>query len=80
MPDAYVTAFLLRECLRKKTVDELIEISSRPALLTKVSFGKHRGIAWKSVDRGYLQWILKQGDMDENVLFTARYWLNGGRA
>lgn len=78
-PDAYVTAFLLRELLAKFTVEELVDISSRPALLAKVNFGKHRGKAWTEVDRGYLQWVLRQPDMDENVTHTARHHLNKAR-
>jgi exodeoxyribonuclease X len=72
MPDAYVTAFLLREMLDKASVEDLIRCSERPALLPKVQFGKHFGKKWSEVDTGYLDWCLTQKDMDEDVKFTVR--------
>ena len=74
LPDAYVTSFLLREMLRIKSVDELVEISRWPALLRDVNFGKHRGSTFKDLPSGYLEWILG-ADFDEDTRFTARYWL-----
>ena len=73
-PDAYVTAHLLREMLKIASVDQLIAWSSEPALLSKVGFGKHFGLSWANVHGDYLRWVLGQ-DMGEDVLFTARYWL-----
>jgi len=73
-PDAYVTAFLLREMLRQESFDQLLAWSSEPALLVKVGFGKHFGLRWDEVPSGYLEWVAKQ-DMDEDVLFTANHYL-----
>lgn len=70
-PDAYVTAFLLREMLAKRTLDELVAISSEPAQQVRCAFGKHRGTAWSEVPFDYLQWCARQ-DMDEDVAFTVR--------
>jgi hypothetical protein len=40
-----------------------------------------RGTPWSRVDISYLDWIVyKATDMDEDVKFTARYWLNRRRA
>jgi exodeoxyribonuclease X len=74
-PDAYVTAFTLRELLKRATLAQLIEWSSKPALLPRLNFGKHKGTAWAEVDHSYLQWIIKQSDMGEDVVFTAKHWL-----
>lgn len=74
-PDAYVTAFTLRELLKKATVSDLIEWSSQPAILPRVQFGKHRGMKWTDVPVDYLSWILRQADMDEDVKHTARHWM-----
>lgn len=71
LPDAYVTAFLLREMLREATVEQLVAWTREPALLTKIAFGKHRGKRWAEVDAGFLRWILTK-DFDEDVLLTAR--------
>jgi len=70
-PDAYVTALILRELLRHRTPEELVEITAEPALLPRVRFGEHRGAAWRDVPLDYLQWVVRQ-DMDEDTLFTAR--------
>lgn len=73
-PDAYVTAHLLRKLLLLRPVARLIEISNEPGFLPKLMFGKHYGEPFKTVEFSYLEWIVKQ-DMDEDVLFTANYWL-----
>ena len=40
-PDAYVTAFILREMLAKESIDDLVAWTQAPALLPKIRFGKH---------------------------------------
>lgn len=69
-PDAYVTAFLLREMLALAPMEDLIKWSSEPALLAKVPFGQSRGQRWSEVDFGFLQWVLAR-DFDEDVMHTA---------
>jgi len=77
--DAYGDVLILEQIYhrlaKKLTFEEMIDISSRPALLPKLSFGKHRGELFKNVDHGYLGWIVKQDSMDENVKYTAQHWL-----
>lgn len=75
LPDAYVTAFLLREMLRARTVDELINISKFPALLKTLTFGKHKGTTYADAPSDYLEWIVHKSDLDEDTKFSARYWL-----
>jgi len=79
-PDAYVTAFTLRELLLKASVSDLIRWSGEPALLVRCGFGKHRGTAWTDVPSDYLRWVTGQ-QMDEDVLHTAKHYLaaRGGR-
>jgi exodeoxyribonuclease X len=74
-PDAYVTAFTLRELLKKATFEQLVAWSAEPAILPRVPFGKHRGMAWKDVPIDYLSWVMRQTDMDEDVIATAKHWL-----
>lgn len=74
-PDAYVTAFILREQLKLATFDALVAWSSEPALLPRITFGKHRGLAWKDAPIDYLQWITRTADMGEDVVHTARHWI-----
>ena len=75
LPDAHVTAHLLREILKHAAVEDLIRWTKEAVLLPKVTFGKHRGQPWTDVPPDYLQWILRQQGMDENVVHTARHQL-----
>lgn len=59
-----------------EVIEHLIKLTTQPVILRKVRFGKHRGELWEHVPRGYLTWVLKQGDMDEDVRHTARHWLH----
>ena len=76
-PDTYVTAHLFVKLLESGlTIPQMIDISSRPSLLPKVMFGKHKGQGWKDVPASYLNWIRSQGEeMDEDVRYTATHWL-----
>lgn len=80
-PDAYVTANIFAQMLDHLPVNRMIEISAKPALLPKITFGQYRGKTYKEVsefDTGYLQWIIRQGGQsgfDENVVYTASEWL-----
>lgn len=68
-PDAYVTAFLLREMLKVATLDQLIEWSNKPVLQTKCFIGQNRGKRWSEVDFSFLTWVAAR-DFGEDVLFT----------
>lgn len=72
--DAICLTALLQEMLRDRTADELYEISSKPLLLQKVRFGKHRDTLFKDVPNDYLRWILSK-DFDEDVKYTATHYL-----
>lgn len=79
-PDAYVCAVLLKHMLENElTVEQAVEISAKPAILPKVTFGKHAGEKWQDVPRSYLEWAVKNITDDEDVAATARFWLQGGR-
>lgn len=80
--DCYVTAELLIYMgrLAKWTIREMREISSNPSLINAIRFGKHKGLTFAEiakVDPGYLRWLVGNSE-DEDILFTARHWLNGG--
>lgn len=72
-PDAYATAFLLREMLKKASVDDLINWSSQPALQVWCRIGgSFRNHRWTDVDWSFLEWVAAR-DFDEDVLFTVRH-------
>jgi exodeoxyribonuclease X len=80
LPDALVTAAVLSRMLRERTVEELVELTTRPALLSKVPFGKSRGRPWSEMDRGFLMWVLDpRQTFNADVKHTARHWAGWDR-
>lgn len=73
--DTLVTERILRCLLETYTLGELVELTKKPVLLTKVRFGKHKGMLWKDVPYSYLQWVAKQEDMDSDVRHTAAHYM-----
>ena len=69
-PDAYVTAFHLRDMLNVASVAQLIEWSNIPGLLPRVRYGPDRGKEWTEIEDDVLQGFM--GDRDEDIRFTAR--------
>ena len=58
------------------------EISQKPTLVRRITFGKHTGKSFEEiskVDPGYLRWITGNPDFDPDMLYTAQYWLSGGQ-
>lgn len=56
-PDAYVTAWLLRELLKTASLQDLIAWSAEPKAYPRITFGKHRGAAWSEIPSDYLTWL-----------------------
>jgi hypothetical protein len=54
-PDAYVTAFHLRDMLNEASVEQLIEWSKLPGLLPRVRYGPDRGKEWSEIDDDSLE-------------------------
>ena len=75
LPDALVTAAILCRMLELESAERLVELTSTPVLLSKVSFGQHRGKYWRDLDVGMLRWVLSK-DFKEDEKFTAKYWLD----
>ena len=82
--DCIVTAALLRYLLNGPAKADLesqafpafIAQQQTPVLLHTVGFGKHKGILWSEVPRGYLDWLAKnpQGD-DGDLSYTVHHYL-----
>lgn len=76
-PDAYATAFLLREMLLRYQLEELLRWSEEPAVLIRVPFGKrpedggNRGRRWSEVEDEFLEWTLVR-DFSDDILHTVR--------
>lgn len=76
MGDVSVLERLFEIYQAKMTHQEMIEITSRPILLKKVPFGKHKGVKFSDVPKDYIMWLRRQIDLDENLKYTLDYWLN----
>lgn len=68
-PDAYVTAFHLRDMLNEIGVEQLIAWSNEPGLLPRVRYGPDRGKDWKEIGADSLNGFLTDRDID--IRFTA---------
>ena len=79
LSDAFQVRLLFKTLLDYATLSQLIEISSKPVLLEKFSFGKYKGRYIEEIvnlDRAYIQWMLTSiDDMDEDLNYSLKYYL-----
>ncbi len=66
----------------EKAIERMIDISSKPSLMSIFNFGKHNGktvAEVASIDRGYLEWMLTQKeqnpDNEEDWIYTLKHYL-----
>ena len=50
--------------------NRMMEISSKPVLLSRMTFGKHKGKFFREIPKDYLQWLSEQEDLDEDMRVT----------
>ncbi|MBF0233299.1 MAG: 3'-5' exonuclease [Desulfamplus sp.] len=76
-PNFYAEFFKknLTESYQELAIQKMIEISLKPSLLYKISFGKHKGTPFNAIPKDYLQWLEKQSDLDEDLQYTIKYYL-----
>lgn len=70
--DAQQTAALLEHFLTKTTVEQMVQWTKEVKNITRIPFGKHKGSTWDQVDGGYLVWMVKQADMDKDMIELAK--------
>lgn len=78
-PDAYVTAHLLKAMLVTITANQMVAWSKLPRLLPTCPIGKFRGKPWAEVESGFMDWMLKQADMEADLKWNAQQELNRRR-
>ncbi len=76
---------MLKDNSPKEVIEKMLEISSKPILIKRINFGKHKGELVSDVamtDKGYLEWLFKEkkkqaleGDNDEDWMFTLKTYL-----
>ena len=71
-PDAWITAKLLVEMLALAAPADMIAWTAEPRLLPVIPFGKHRGLAWPQAPKDYLQWVVRQTDMEADLIWNAQ--------
>jgi len=71
----------LYEYLREMaTEDEMLTLSQEKVLLQKINFGKYAGKYFEDIainDRGYLEWMLRTSDLDEDLRYSIEYHIQG---
>jgi exodeoxyribonuclease X len=78
-PDSYVTAHIFAKFLTAgpNIVPQMVHWSTKPALMPRCPIGaKTRNLPWPEVDQGFLQWILRQPTMEEDIKYSAQHELN----
>lgn len=71
-PDAYVTAHILLKLLEHATVREMVAWTQEPPVMPTCPIGKFRGKPWAEVEGGFLNWMLQQASMEEDLKWNAR--------
>ena len=78
LSDALHLRLLFKTLLDYATLSQLIDISSKPVLLEKFSFGKYKGRYIEEIvnlDSAYIQWMLGSiDDMDEDLQYSLKYY------
>lgn len=78
-PDSYVTAHIFAKFITAgpNIIQQMLHWSQKPALMPRCPIGaKTRNLPWPDVDIGFLQWILRQPTMEEDIKYSAQYELN----
>jgi exodeoxyribonuclease X len=58
------------------TLRQYAEASADPFLISRMSFGKHRGELMTDVPRSYLGWMQRSMDLDQDLAHTIKTILN----
>jgi exodeoxyribonuclease X len=83
LPDAYTTAFILKELHKEFSIEEMVEHERSFVLLPRMPMGKHEGMPFRDVvlnHTDYIEWMLNRSKMsaksNPDLFGTARYWLD----
>ncbi len=57
--------------------NKMMEISSKPVLLSRIYFGKHKGQLFRDIPNDYLKWLSGTDGLDEDMRYTVGHHLNG---
>ena len=78
LDDAFVLKSLFEYLLEIATQEKMCELSFKNVLIEKFGFGKYAGRYIEEIalyERGYLEWMLAQVDLDEDLAYSLNYYL-----
>lgn len=82
MGDTRVLEAVFNHIVGNHTLEEMIDITSKPMLYQTMPFGKYKGGKIREIvgsDQGYLEWLLGEKMKDEenetDWIYTLNYWL-----
>lgn len=76
-PDTEVTARIFLRLLEEASVEQMLAWTEDPPILPTCPIGRQwRGKPWADVDTGFLEWMLKQADMEPDLKWNARHELD----
>lgn len=82
LADVFVLEKLFERLSTKMSVEEMLEVSSKPTLIKRFVFGKYKGQLLKDIaktDKGYLEWLLsekkKETQLDEDWVYTLEQYV-----
>lgn len=78
LPDAWVTAHILMKMMARgkgRSPEDMVKLTNTPILIKTMMFGMHRGKPTTDIPRDYWKWVIRQKDMDSDVVFTAKTML-----
>jgi len=75
LSDCYCTGEIFCKFLESSGYPKIVEWSQQEALHTILTFGKHKGMRYEQAPSDYLMWLRDKSDMDDDVKFSARHWL-----
>ena len=55
--------------------NRMMDISSKPVLLSRMYFGKHKGERFRDIPVDYLKWLFGKDDLDEDMRYTVDHYL-----
>lgn len=64
----------IREMFGDGSIDEMIKISKNPIMISRMPFGKHKGLKFNDIPNDYLRWLAGT-DLDEDMAFTVKHYL-----
>jgi len=80
LADVIVTKLLFTYLLGLSSEEAMQNLSFKNVLIEKFTFGKHKGKYIEEVamnDRSYLEWMLNNTDIDEDIKYSINHYLRG---